>query len=609
MKKTILSIIIFLISFSSAYAIVDIDVVYPRSGQRVALLDSTFIFGSVTPGAELTINDIPIDVHKGGGWLAFLPLEPGEFVFNIVAVLEGDSSMMEWPIQVGPLTNGNTGRPRIPNSMYPNNDVIYSVGDMFTFSYKAPPDGSGWFKIGEGLKIKMMPDADDQARNLNSVFGDLSAVIDSENNYIRYFGQYRLTENDIGTHDIKYSYRHFGNNAGEIQGRSGYLNTDSILMVLPEYPSTVGILSGTSHIIRTGPRRGYKLLYLPPGIKMQITGKINGFYKFKLGDNISGYTNVDSVTILPQGSRLKQGLVSFIRVDDYKDGVELSFNVGEQLPYEIIEDTDFSKITIDLFGVTGDVDWIRYNNKNDLVKTVRWTQPSDGIFKVEIDLTDNNLAGYKAYYENNKFYLRLKQKPKPDGGLFAGPLKGLKILIDPGHSHDTGAVGPTSLREKDANLWIAHELRQILFDKGADVLMTRYGHENIKLYDRPDIAEEWGADLLISIHNNALPDGVNPLVNNGTSVYYYHPHSKLLAEFVHKRMIKATKLDDHGLYYGNLVLTRPTFIPAILVECAFMMIPEQEAMLKTDKFQKKCAIAITDGIEDYIKSTASKPRR
>ena len=131
--------------------------------------------------------------------------------------------------------------------------------------------------------------------------------------------------------------------------------------------------------------------------------------------------------------------------------------------------------------------------------------------------------------------------------------------------------------------------------------MTRYGHEHIPLYDRPKIAIKWDADILVSIHNNALPDGVNPFANNGVSVYYYHPHSKPLAEAIQKRMLEKTKLPNHGLYYGNLVLTRPPEMPAVLVECAFMMIPEQEAMLKTDKFQRKCARAIADGIKDYLK--------
>jgi len=66
-------------------------------------------------------------------------------------------------------------------------------------------------------------------------------------------------------------------------------------------------------------------------------------------------------------------------------------------------------------------------------------------------------------------------------------------------------------------------------------------------------------------------------------------------------MLKATGLPDHGLYHGNLAVNRPTQYPAVLVECAFMIIPQQEAMLKTDKFRKKVAKAITKGIKNFLK--------
>ena len=162
--------------------------------------------------------------------------------------------------------------------------------------------------------------------------------------------------------------------------------------------------------------------------------------------------------------------------------------------------------------------------------------------------------------------------------------------------------GPTGLKEKDVNLWIAHKLRKILEKHGPTVYMTRYGHEHVELYDRPEKAMDCNADILISVHNNALPDGVNPFVNNGTSTYYYHPQSYPLARAIHKRMVKNLGLPDHGLYYGNLVLTRPTQMVAVLVECAFMMIPEQEAMLRTRGFQKRCAESIYQGICDFLKN-------
>ena len=140
------------------------------------------------------------------------------------------------------------------------------------------------------------------------------------------------------------------------------------------------------------------------------------------------------------------------------------------------------------------------------------------------------------------------------------------------------------------------------------MVMTRGDTSHVALYDRPSIAKSNDADLFISIHNNALPDGVNPFTNNGTSIYYYHPHSINLARSIHGEMLKATKLPDHGLYYGNLAVNRPTQYPAVLVECAFMIIPEQEEMLKTDRFRKRVANAITKGIEVFLKDFEKKNR-
>jgi N-acetylmuramoyl-L-alanine amidase len=93
-------------------------------------------------------------------------------------------------------------------------------------------------------------------------------------------------------------------------------------------------------------------------------------------------------------------------------------------------------------------------------------------------------------------------------------------------------------------------------------------------------------------------------VNNGVSTYYYHPHSEPLAEHVQKALARRIELPDFGLYYGNFAVIRPTEYPAILVECAFMMIPEQEALLRTENFQKKIAGAIVEGIKDFLRGHA-----
>ena len=151
------------------------------------------------------------------------------------------------------------------------------------------------------------------------------------------------------------------------------------------------------------------------------------------------------------------------------------------------------------------------------------------------------------------------------------------------------------------SLGIALAFREKLQSKNVRVIMTRDDSSHVPLYDRPAIAKINDADLFISIHNNAVPDGVNPFTNHGTSSYYYHPHSIDLARAIHAEMIEATRLPDFGLFHGNLAVNRPTQYPAVLVECAFQIIPEHEAMLKTDDFRKRVARAIVTGIEKFLK--------
>ena len=101
-------------------------------------------------------------------------------------------------------------------------------------------------------------------------------------------------------------------------------------------------------------------------------------------------------------------------------------------------------------------------------------------------------------------------------------------MLDPGHP-PLGAKGPTGLWEPVATLAVASKAKTLLEQAGATALLTRTDSTPLELFARTHFAELHDADVLVSIHANALPDGVNPFVNNGTSVYYFHPRSVALA--------------------------------------------------------------------------------
>jgi N-acetylmuramoyl-L-alanine amidase len=187
--------------------------------------------------------------------------------------------------------------------------------------------------------------------------------------------------------------------------------------------------------------------------------------------------------------------------------------------------------------------------------------------------------------------------PKRDGG----SLEGYLIAVDPGHPPG-GSTGPTGLREAEANLAIGLQVRRLLEEAGAKVLLTRTEDATIDLWPRVDAAERAGADLLVSIHNNALPDGVNPLTNSGASVYYNHPPSVPLARAVQAELVRRLRVRDLGIGRGDLAMVRTTWMPSILTEGLFMIVPEQEAALRSTEGQRLYAQAVVDGIRRFLRN-------
>ena len=80
-----------------------------------------------------------------------------------------------------------------------------------------------------------------------------------------------------------------------------------------------------------------------------------------------------------------------------------------------------------------------------------------------------------------------------------------RIVIDAGHGgKDSGAVGRRGTYEKDINLAAALELAKLLRQEEAfDVLLTRTDDTFVPLGDRSRMANEFNADLFISLHCNA----------------------------------------------------------------------------------------------------------
>jgi N-acetylmuramoyl-L-alanine amidase len=181
------------------------------------------------------------------------------------------------------------------------------------------------------------------------------------------------------------------------------------------------------------------------------------------------------------------------------------------------------------------------------------------------------------------------------------PLQGLVIAVDAGHP-PAGTTGPTGLYEAVATLGIAERLKSYLEQRGASVVMTRSAPSAVALADRPVIARRTDAHVFVSIHLNAFPDGVNPFERTGTGTYYFSAPSEPLARAVQAGMVRHMGLRDLGVNYDNLAVLRPTWMPSVLCEGAFLIIPEQESALRTPEFQDAYARGVAEGLEEYFRS-------
>ncbi|HEV2148397.1 MAG TPA: N-acetylmuramoyl-L-alanine amidase, partial [Longimicrobiaceae bacterium] len=176
--------------------------------------------------------------------------------------------------------------------------------------------------------------------------------------------------------------------------------------------------------------------------------------------------------------------------------------------------------------------------------------------------------------------------------------------IDPGHP-PAGATGPTGLTEAEANLAIGTRLADRLRARGAEVLMTRTANVPVGLAERTGMAVAGDAHLLVSVHNNAFGEGVNPFRSHGTSTYYFHPFSAALARELDREIVGVTRIPDLGARQSNLALVRPTWMPTTLTESLFMLIPEQEAALRNPEFLDRLADAHVRGIEAFLRGRAA----
>lgn len=243
---------------------------------------------------------------------------------------------------------------------------------------------------------------------------------------------------------------------------------------------------------------------------------------------------------------------------------------------------------------------------------------------------------------------RLATPARPPAGgtqTVPGPVDAppLTVVLDPGHGgHDTGAIGPSGLMEKDVVLDLALRLRRLLQERlGVRVLMTRTEDVFVPLPERSAFANRVKADFLISLHVNAAskrgavgfetfyftrePSDNDArastqrenlvIENNGTTgkdlesllkttladmaVTRDMKESSNLAERILSSLETILRVENRGVKSGPFYVLATAAMPAVLVESAFITNPREERKLQREEYREQIARALFDGIAAY----------
>ena len=182
----------------------------------------------------------------------------------------------------------------------------------------------------------------------------------------------------------------------------------------------------------------------------------------------------------------------------------------------------------------------------------------------------------------------------------------MKVYIDAGHNYsgvDTGAVG-NGLKEQDITYKIASRVEKALLAKGISVKMSRNsltdnvvsgGSVSNSLRARYSSANEWKADIFVSIHCNAGG-------GSGCEVYCYKSggQAETLAKNILSGMLWNTDLISRGVKTANYAVLKNTNMPAVLVETAFIDNENDAAFLGSEDGQNQIAKGIAEGIMEYL---------
>ena len=179
-------------------------------------------------------------------------------------------------------------------------------------------------------------------------------------------------------------------------------------------------------------------------------------------------------------------------------------------------------------------------------------------------------------------------------------MSNLKIFINPGHDSKLTSYG-SQIDPGASGYGITEAVEALKYGELLDAKLKEAGFQTKMIQDDDlgyvcDTANDWDADIFISLHFNACD-----ATANGTECLHYpgSSNSIRLSNYIQNRIIEKLNTSDRGLKERpGLYVLRNTDMPATLVEMAFIDQYDDNQLIKNNK--EDFIDAIYNGILDYV---------
>jgi len=571
---------------------------YPQES-AVIYEASTFVLGSTSKAVEaLTLNgnDVSLHLHdEENAFAQIVPLNEGENILELVTNT-GECLIRKVIRQIPWRFSEDAKVPLFAVLPKPSPAPRYLLGQSFPVELRAMTHiQQVWLNLTNeaGELIDEVPLRCDDASLLNpkslthgkqiSIFGELHynethPPIDKS---IKIFhGVVSLTSPLLDhlpdSHLLRLQYKVLDDS-----GQVGMVNLGQSIS-LWQFQRTVELTASCQSFYAGNVQNSKRLTLLPPLHSFLPVVALLDLDAFLIQQNDASLYLLKGGKPHVQAGKGMPAVLDALSLEETQDSITTTFQLTHPCGVILLPDSD--GLTVSMSPIEAGLNHQRYQGS-----ALRWTFKSqrEGL-SLSLPLNWAPFKGVESHWKEKGLELSLLKLPADK--------KTWRILLDPGHGgQEDGTRALNNTLEKAWTLELAKRVKLLLQEAGVEqVFFTRDEDVTLSLLERQHKADDCHADLCVSLHANALPDGEDPTVRKGVSVHTYTPWSHAVGDALLKSL--ATVQANDGRYFSNYAMTRLPRCVSVLVEYGYFIHPEDYVGLLDEEHLWRLAHATVDGI-------------